>query len=125
MPDDPDLTRLTRRLRLELREMLAPARWRPAADVYGIPGGWLVKVELAGVRGEEVRVLTQGRLLVVRGRRRDATCGRDLSCYRMEIVYSEFERVLELPADLERARVGTEYRDGMLLVTVTTDRGGS
>ncbi len=39
----------------------------------------------------------------------------------MEIVYSEFERVFDFPADLDRAKLLTHYRDGMLLVSLTMD----
>jgi HSP20 family protein len=52
------------------------------------------------------------------GRRRDwcveevATC----SAYSMEITYSEFQRTVELPAEIDRMQVTTDYRDGMLLV---------
>ena len=34
--------------------------WQPRADVYRMPGGWLVKLELAGVRPEEIRLTVRG-----------------------------------------------------------------
>jgi HSP20 family molecular chaperone IbpA len=42
----------------------------------------------------------------------------------MEISYSRFERRLRLPEECEISSVRTEYREGMLLVTVET-RGES
>ena len=42
--------------------------------------------------------------------------------YHMEISYSTFERTLELPVDLEPARIATEYKDGMLLVRIRTEK---
>jgi HSP20 family molecular chaperone IbpA len=41
----------------------------------------------------------------------------------MEIAYSRFERVLELPCDLGRAEIETTYRDGMLFVHIRTGEG--
>jgi HSP20 family molecular chaperone IbpA len=38
----------------------------------------------------------------------------------MEIAYNRFERTLELPCDLELARITVEGRDGMLLLRVAT-----
>jgi HSP20 family molecular chaperone IbpA len=38
----------------------------------------------------------------------------------MEIAYNRFERTLELPCDLERARITMECREGMLLLYVKT-----
>jgi HSP20 family molecular chaperone IbpA len=42
----------------------------------------------------------------------------------MELAYSDFERVLELPFDLQRADVSSEYRDGMLLVHINPEGTG-
>jgi HSP20 family molecular chaperone IbpA len=36
----------------------------------------------------------------------------------MEIAYSHFERVIELPCNLDRASVSIESHDGLLLVRV-------
>jgi HSP20 family molecular chaperone IbpA len=36
----------------------------------------------------------------------------------MEITYSHFERVIELPCDLSRASVSLDAHDGLLLVRV-------
>ena len=41
--------------------------------------------------------------------------------YRMEINYSQFERGVELPCDLERTDIRTDYRDGMLYVRIRTE----
>lgn len=121
MSDDRDLLHLTRRLRLERHETFQPVRWRPAADIYRHRSGWLIKVELAGVRPDQIDVLTHGGCLIVRGRRRDVTLHDGYASYAMEIVYSEFERVLQLPVDLDCAELVTNYRDGMLLVTIITE----
>ena len=99
--------------------------WQPAADVYRTPGGWLVKLELAGVRREDLQVTAQGRRLSVRGRRRDATLVEGLQHHSLEIAYSEFERRLELPCDLDRAEISAEFQDGMLIVRITTAEGSS
>jgi HSP20 family protein len=95
--------------------------WQPRADVYRIPGGWLVKLELAGVRPEDVRLETETSALRVRGMRRDdCPChGRD--CHRLEIAYSRFERTLELPGISESVEMTTTYLDGMLTVRIVTE----
>jgi HSP20 family protein len=97
--------------------------WCPPADVYRIGGGWLVKLDLAGVRTEDVEVHASGRTLTVRGARRDLVIEESAHSYSMEIAYSRFERSIELPQRLEAARITTEYRDGMLLVRLLSERG--
>jgi HSP20 family protein len=98
----------------------AAMAWRPAADIYRMPEGWVVKLELAGVQQEDVNVTTSGSELFVSGVRRDRFVGEGWSHQSMEITYSHFERVIELPCDLSRARVSIESHDGLLLVRVVT-----
>lgn len=96
--------------------------WCPAADLYRTRSGWLVKIDLAGVRPEEVRLRVEGRRLSVSGSRRDCTLSEGCSHYHMEIAYSRFERTFELPDELDAASVATDYRDGMLHVHVRTEK---
>jgi HSP20 family molecular chaperone IbpA len=39
----------------------------------------------------------------------------------MEISYNQFERIIEMPCDMERARMSLETRDGILLVRMKTE----
>jgi HSP20 family protein len=112
----PDLIRMMHALFLPAGA--AEATWQPPADVYRTPRGWLVKLDLAGVRPEDVEVSAAGCHLTVRGARRDWCVEEACSHYQMEISYSRFERTLELPCDLDRARVSAEHRHGMLLIRI-------
>jgi HSP20 family protein len=95
--------------------------WRPAADVQRTRDGFFVKFELAGVRAEDIDLQVLGSHMTLRGIRRD--CHRQEGCgyYLMEIAYSDFERSLEFPCNLERADIATNFRDGMLLVHIRTE----
>lgn len=118
-----DLIRLTHILFLPAAEGSRMGAWCPAADVYQGASGWLVKFELAGVRAEDIDLEALGTRLTVRGTRRD--CFREEGCsyYLMEIAYGRFERSLELPFNLDRADITTEYRDGLLLVHIQLAEG--
>lgn len=113
-----DLIRIMHALFLPAVESCRDSPWCPATDVYRGRQGWIVKMELAGVRPEDLEVTVLGRRLTVRGVRRDWTAPEGCRYYQMEIAYSPFERSIELPCDLERADVTSEYRDGMLLVRI-------
>jgi len=109
------------------REPVAPSTvpWRPSADVYRTRSGWLIKLELAGVRAEDIRVQVMGNCLEVAGIRRDLFTEKVYVHHSMEIAYSQFMRTLTLPCDLGCARVDTDYRDGMLLIFVDLGEGES
>jgi HSP20 family protein len=106
---------------LPAAERCRDVRWHPSADVYRTRSGWLLKFELAGVHPEDVRLAIAGRRLTVSGIRRDSFCEESACCYRMEISYSHFDRTLELPINLERARIATDYQNGLLLVRIQTE----
>lgn len=95
-----------------------PTRWQPAADIYRTRNGWLVKVELAGVRPDEIELSAASNMLLLRGRRRDWMVHECDECQSLEIVYDEFERRFQFPIDLTDATIESEYADGMLLVRI-------
>jgi HSP20 family protein len=107
-----------------LRHLVQPEyqnpHWRPSVDIYRTEGAWVLKFDLAGVKQENLRVAVQGRRVIVSGDRRDWSIAEGCRAYQMEISYSQFERSVELPDDLDAASCQHEYRDGMLLVTVRT-----
>jgi HSP20 family protein len=98
-----------------------PAPWEPSADVYRTRDGWLLKFDLAGVQIADVIVTVRGRRVIVSGVRRDSFFEEGCSYYSMEISYSRFERSLEMPANLENARVTIAAREGLLLVRMITE----
>jgi HSP20 family protein len=100
-------------------EARTPAVWQPQVDIYRARDGWIVKMDLAGVRPQDVSITVRGSQLRVRGVRYDRIVEEGWSHYAMEITYNHFERTIELPCDLEHARITVEDREGMLLLRVT------
>jgi HSP20 family protein len=100
-------------------EARAPAVWQPQVDIYRAREGWIIKMDLAGVRPQDVSVAVRGSYLRVSGVRPDRIVEAGWSHYAMEIAYNHFERTIELPCDLERATITVEGREGMLLLRVT------
>ncbi len=103
----------------------AETLWRPLVDVHRTRDGWLLKVELAGVRPEDVSVQVRGDLVQITGLRRDAVLESEQGsvCYQMEISYNRFERIITLPCEVETARFSLEFRDGILLVRIAEQEG--
>jgi len=93
--------------------------WTPPVDIFRTRDGWLLRFELAGVRLEDVELHVARREITLTGLRRDYMLEEGCSFYSMEISYNRFERVIELPADLDGARVSLDYRDGLLFVRIT------
>lgn len=88
--------------------------WKPLCDVYEYPDRFSVVVELAGVDVEKVEVTLHGRVLTIRGHREQARPPGISTTYMLEINYGEFERVLELPLDIDEDETRAVYRSGFL-----------
>jgi HSP20 family protein len=97
--------------------------WQPRADVYRMAKGWLIKLELAGVCLEDVTLTARASTVMVQGTRRDVYLreGLDCCCHSLEIAYSRFERVFELPGVSEDAEIMASCHDGMLIVKIVTE----
>jgi HSP20 family protein len=90
--------------------------WIPAADVYRTDDGWIVKVDLAGIRPGDIEITLDGRVLRISGLRRDGICGEGISHYQLEITYSRFEKLIQFPRSIEHATVERDYHDGLLIL---------
>jgi HSP20 family protein len=95
--------------------------WNPAADVYRVADGWIVKVDLAGVRADDIEISLDGPRLRLSGLRRDSFCGEGVSHYQLEITYSRFEKVIQFPCSIEHASIERDYRDGLLVLRLRED----
>ncbi len=107
-------------VKFDVFEEIGGLNFSPPADIYRTPTGWLVKFDLAGVDPRDVKVETRGSVIRVSGVRRDHFVELGYRHYSMEISYSRFDRTLRLPCEAEGAKIRTEYRDGLLLVTIDT-----
>jgi len=103
---------------LDWRVSTSGRLWNPAADVYRANDGWIVKVDLAGICSDELEIEIRGRLLSVRGCRRDTHYREGFVFHQMEITYSRFEKTIEFPSPIEGATLRHDYRDGFLIIDV-------
>ncbi|MGB9180907.1 MAG: Hsp20/alpha crystallin family protein [Pyrinomonadaceae bacterium] len=90
--------------------------WCPAADVYRVRDGWIVKVDLAGVSPDDLEITIDSATLRVTGCRRDTFYGEGVSYHQLEITYSRFEKTLRFPCSIEGAHLARSYRDGLLIL---------
>jgi len=96
--------------------------WNPAADVYRVSDGWVVKVDLAGVCTDELEIELHGSILTIRGCRRDTHYREGFVYHQMEITYSRFEKSIQFPAPIEGASIRRDYRDGFLIIDVRREQ---
>ncbi len=90
--------------------------WRPALDVFETERSVVVRVELAGVSSEDVRVVVDGEYVQICGRR---SFGRSEVSQRhllIEIPQGPFERVLRMRAPYDPDAVVAQFDLGVLTI---------
>jgi HSP20 family protein len=96
----------------------AKAHWVPNTDVYTTDNGLVVKVELAGMRNDNLEITVEGNRLRISGTRPDGCRASKASFLVMEINYGAFESVLELPPGYDLSQAKATYLNGFLRIDV-------
>jgi HSP20 family protein len=95
--------------------------WQPPVDVYRTRKGWILKVDLAGVRLDDIDLSRRKDTLTIQGIRRDILEEESCNSYSLEISYSRFKRCITLPVNLENSSLRMDYQDGMLMIRVESE----
>jgi HSP20 family protein len=93
-------------------------RWIPNTDVYTTDAGLVVKVELAGMKSENLEITVEGHRLRISGSRPDVCRAHKCNFLVMEISYGPFESVLELPSGYDLSQAKAIYVNGFLRIDV-------
>lgn len=99
--------------------------WRPALDVYSTDGSFEVVAELAGMRAEDIEVIIEGDVLVIRGVRERASAQRCQSYYEARIPFGPFQAEIAIPFDIEWDETTADYQNGLLTVSLPRRRARS
>ena len=90
--------------------------WSPPTDVYEIEDGYVVKVEIAGMREENFEVAIENHILMISGHRPDLPERR--AYHQMEIQFGKFEIAVGLPAPVDVENARAQYEDGFLTINL-------
>ncbi|MBX6753293.1 MAG: Hsp20/alpha crystallin family protein [Thermorudis peleae] len=92
--------------------------WRPPTEVYEDDRGLVIRVEIAGVREEDISVVIDDTVLRVSGVRRPRESGQKRTYYEMGIFYGPFATEVLLPFAIELDAVDAMYDQGFLEVVL-------
>lgn len=90
--------------------------WSPPTDVYEIEDGYVVKVEIAGMREDNFEVAIENNILMISGHRPDFPERR--AYQQMEIQFGKFEIAVGLPAPVNMENATAQYEDGFLTINL-------
>ena len=94
------------------------SQWTPNTDAYVTESGLVVKVELAGMRKDDLQLVIEGNRIRISGHRPDGCRAPKCKFLLMEINYGAFETVLELTDGFDLAKAKASYQNGFLRIDV-------
>lgn len=97
---------------------LSPSAWNPPVDVSETPERIYIRMEIAGVRREDLSVTVERGVLIIRGKRYNRAPAEQEEFHIMEIGYGNFERVFRLPPGIDESHICATYRDGFLDIEI-------
>lgn len=99
----------------------APTRtsfWKPAVDIFETKDSLVMKVELPGVKKEDVKIDLDNNLLSISGERKFESEVKEEDYHRIERAYGQFQRSFTLPNKVDGERIEARYENGMLEVVL-------
>lgn len=91
--------------------------WSPALDLYQNNDNVVARVELPGMRKEDIEISLHDGMLTINGERKSETSEGE-KAERTERYVGKFRRSIALPTQVDANKVAANYRDGILTITL-------
>ncbi|HYQ83807.1 MAG TPA: Hsp20/alpha crystallin family protein [Rubrobacter sp.] len=92
--------------------------WAPSVDVLQKEGDLVVRVEMPGVKPENVHVAVHNRVLTISGERKVDEEEERAGYYVRELRHGSFQRSMILPEGVDEEKIHARYQDGILEVAL-------
>ncbi len=96
--------------------------WFPSVDVSENRKNIVVKAEIPGVDLKDIEVSLDGRILTIKGEKKQEKEESDVHYHRLESSYGYYRRSIELPAEVDPSKVDAKYKNGILKIKLKKAR---
>jgi HSP20 family protein len=101
-----------------MAEPSAGRPWAPAVDILETEDAILLKADIPDVKIEDIDIRVENNTLTLRGHRKFEKDEKVKGWHRLGRSYGEFVRSFALPNTVDTEKVGADYKDGVLVVTL-------
>ena len=101
---------------LPLSSPFGKGKWDPIIDISEGRKDITIKAEIPGIEAEDFDISIDGRLLNIRGEKKQEQTEKEETYYRVERSYGYFNRTIELPAEVDPDNVNASYKRGILKI---------
>ena len=92
--------------------------WQPPTDVYETEENIIVKLDISGVKTNDVNITFNDNILTICGTRSSHSVHSKTCFYQVEIRYGLFERKIEVPKPIIEGDIIAKFSDGFLIITL-------
>ena len=100
----------------EVQESLAAGNFVPAVDIYEDEHKLVLKLEVPGVKQEDLEIRLENQTLTVKGERRVEAEEKEENFHRIERRFGSFVRSFTLPQTVDGSSVSAKYDAGVLAI---------
>jgi HSP20 family protein len=90
----------------------------PAVDISEREDDLLVRAELPGMTADDIDIEVEGHSLMIRGEKKDETEESGERYHYVERRSGSFQRMIQLPNEVDAEKIDASYKDGVLTVTL-------
>lgn len=102
----------------DFQKVIAGADWQPNVDISECDDAIEVKVDLPGIKPEDVDISVFDNRLTIKGEREEEKETKEKTVHRVERRYGSFYRSIELPAGTSADDVSAESDNGVITITL-------
>ena len=96
--------------------LFGKGKWGPKLDISEGRKNITIKAEIPGIEAKDFDISVDGRILNIRGEKKQEQTEKEETYYRVERSYGYFNRTLELPAEVDPNKVNASYKKGILKI---------
>ncbi|MCS7053622.1 MAG: Hsp20/alpha crystallin family protein [Ignavibacterium sp.] len=94
------------------------AVWMPLTDIYEDKDKYTLKLDLPGIKKEDVKISYANGQLSISGERVQEQEHKDAKCHRIERVFGKYYRSFNLPEHIKENEISAEFKDGQLTIVI-------
>jgi HSP20 family protein len=94
------------------------AVWMPLTDIFEDKDKYTLKLDLPGIKKEEVKISFADGQLSISGERVQEQESKDTKCHRVERTYGKYYRSFNLPKEIKEEKISAEFKDCQLTISI-------
>jgi HSP20 family protein len=94
------------------------AVWSPLTDIEENENNYLLKVDLPGVKKDDLKISYSEGQLSISGERKQEKVTKDSKVHRVERAYGKYYRSFSLPKKIKEDKINAEFIDGQLTIII-------